>query len=104
MIEASTHRTERATACFVRTVSHRELRNNSADILRAVAAGETIAITNNGIVAAVMSPPQPTIIDDLITRGQAGAARGDIRDFLARERVRSEASSAEIIADARGRW
>ena len=103
MIEASTHRTERATVCFVRTVSHRELRNNSADILRA-AAGETIAITNNGIVAAVMSPPQPTIIDDLITRGQARAARGDIRGFLARERVRSEASSAEIIADARGRW
>lgn len=80
------------------------MRNHSADILRAVAAGETIAITNNGIVAAVMSPPQPTTVDDLITRGQARAARGDIRDFLARERVRSEVSSAEIVADARGRW
>lgn len=41
----------------MRTISHRELRNNSAEVLRAVAAGETIEVTNHGEVAAVLVPP-----------------------------------------------
>src|SRR5258708_36525755 len=41
----------------VRTISHRELRNNSAEVLRAVGAGETIEVTNHGEVAAGVSPP-----------------------------------------------
>lgn len=40
-----------------RTIPHRELRNNSSAVLRAVAAGETIEVTNNGEVVAVLVPP-----------------------------------------------
>ncbi|MCY7404893.1 MAG: type II toxin-antitoxin system prevent-host-death family antitoxin [Cryobacterium sp.] len=40
-----------------RTIPHRELRNNSAEVLRAVEAGETFQITNHGEVVAVLSPP-----------------------------------------------
>ncbi len=32
-----------------KTVSHRELRNNSAGILRAVAAGESFIVTNHAV-------------------------------------------------------
>lgn len=39
-----------------RTVSHRELRINSAGILRAVAAGESFIITNHGSAVAVIKP------------------------------------------------
>jgi prevent-host-death family protein len=40
-----------------RTIPHRELRNNSSAVLRDVAAGETIAVTNNGVIVAVLVPP-----------------------------------------------
>lgn len=39
-----------------RTISHRELRNNSGEILRAVAAGESFTITNNGRPVAELIP------------------------------------------------
>lgn len=39
-----------------KTVSHRELRNNSAGILRAVAAGESFIVTNHGSAVAVIKP------------------------------------------------
>ena len=39
-----------------KTVSHRELRNNSAGILRAVAAGESFVVTNHGSAVAVIMP------------------------------------------------
>jgi len=39
-------------------IPHRELRNNSAEVLRRVQAGETIEVTNHGEVVAVLVPPQ----------------------------------------------
>ena len=39
-----------------KTISHRELRNNSAEILRAVAAGESFVVTNHGSAVAVLTP------------------------------------------------
>jgi prevent-host-death family protein len=40
-----------------KTIPHRELRNNSSDVLRRVQAGETFQVTNHGEVVAVLSPP-----------------------------------------------
>lgn len=40
-----------------RTIPHRELRNNSSAILRDVSQGETFQITNNGVVVALLGPP-----------------------------------------------
>jgi antitoxin (DNA-binding transcriptional repressor) of toxin-antitoxin stability system len=40
-----------------RTIPHRELRNNSSAILRDVSHGETFQITNNGVVVALLIPP-----------------------------------------------
>ena len=47
-------------ACYsdgMRTIAHRDLRNNSAEVLRAVRDGETLQVTNHGEVVAVLSPP-----------------------------------------------
>lgn len=37
-------------------LAHRDLRNRSAEVLRAVAGGATYEITNHGEVVAVLSP------------------------------------------------
>jgi antitoxin (DNA-binding transcriptional repressor) of toxin-antitoxin stability system len=46
----------------VERIPHRELRNNSAEILRRVAAGESFEITNHGEVVAILRQPSA---DDL---------------------------------------
>jgi prevent-host-death family protein len=40
----------------VARITHRELRNNTADVLRRVAAGEAMEVTNRGVVVAHISP------------------------------------------------
>jgi prevent-host-death family protein len=39
------------------TVASRDLRNHTADVLRRVAAGETVAVTVRGEVVAEIHPP-----------------------------------------------
>ena len=39
-------------------LAHRDLRNRSSEILRAVASGATYEITNHGEVVAILSPPE----------------------------------------------
>jgi antitoxin (DNA-binding transcriptional repressor) of toxin-antitoxin stability system len=41
----------------VTTIPHRELRNESSRILRAVQAGERFEVTNHGEVVAILAPP-----------------------------------------------
>ncbi|MFP5322957.1 MAG: type II toxin-antitoxin system Phd/YefM family antitoxin [Acidimicrobiia bacterium] len=40
-------------------ISHRQLRNDSAEVLRRAARGELLLITNNGQPAAVIGPHPP---------------------------------------------
>lgn len=87
----------------MRTISHRELRNNSAAVLRAVAAGETIEVTNHGEVAAVLVPPSLTPYERLAVAGKIREPRQDRPvDLRNIRRVSAPVSSAEIIADLRG--
>jgi prevent-host-death family protein len=87
----------------VRTISHRELRNNSAEVLRAVAGGETIEVTNHGEVAAVLVPPSLTPYERLLTAGKVREPRKDPPvDLRKIPRVSAPVSSGEIIADVRG--
>lgn len=48
--------TQSATLLAMATITHRELRNNSAEVLRRVAAGEAMEVTNRGVVVAYLSP------------------------------------------------
>lgn len=87
----------------MRTISHRELRNNSSEILRAVSAGETIEVTNHGEVAAVLVPPALTVYERLVVAGKvrepSAERRVDLRNV---PRVAVPLSSEQIIADLRG--
>lgn len=93
-----------ATLCYMRTITHREMRNSSGEILRAVAAGETVQVTNNGQVAAVISPPASGSLDRLVAQGLARAARRSAADLSNIRPRTAKLTSAELIRDARGRW
>ena len=50
------------------TISHRELRNNSAEVLRRVAAGEAMRVTNRGVVVAYLSPVATPVLPFPVSR------------------------------------
>ncbi|SHF76916.1 prevent-host-death family protein [Jatrophihabitans endophyticus] len=88
----------------MRTVTHREMRNSSGELLRAVAAGESVLVTNNGRVTAVLSPPGTIPLVDLAARGQARPPRAPRSDLAAVRRGSSARTTGELIADVRGHW
>ncbi len=94
----------RATLCDMRTVTHREMRNQSGEILRQVADGETIQVTNNGQIAALIVPPGTDPLADLVSRGQVRVARNPASGLRSITRRKSTTASQAIVADVRGRW
>lgn len=80
------------------------MRNSSGEILRAVAAGETVAVTNNGQLAAIISPPGADTLERLEAEGQLRPARRPLSDLSTIRRKKSKLSTEELIADTRGRW
>lgn len=86
----------------MRTINHRELRNNSSSVLRDVAAGEIIEVTNHGEVAAVLVPPSLTSFERLVAAGKVRLPTERPVDLRRIRRVQSAASSAEMITDVRG--
>jgi prevent-host-death family protein len=86
----------------VRSISHRELRNNSSEILRDVLAGAIIEVTNHGEVAAVLVPPSFTPYERLLAAGKVRPPADSSVDLRRIPRVRSSLGTADIIADLRG--
>lgn len=90
----------------MRTVTHRELRNHSAELLRAVEAGEAVVVTNRGKPVAVVSPylEGQTSIERLRAAGQTRPAQRPLDALRGVTRRRSKLSSGEILRDVRGEW
>lgn len=82
---------------MARTIPHRELRNNSSAILREVQAGETIEVTNNGEVVAVLVPPQRK--PGTPARVRPASIRGG---FATLQRMRIERPVQDELDDLRG--
>lgn len=82
------------------TIPHRELRNNSSKVLARVKAGETIAVSNHGEIAAVLVPPGTTEYDQMISAGliTPAASPGNARGI---RRSQSPLSSDEVLDDLR---
>lgn len=98
---------QRATACYdlhMETVTHREMRNRSGEILRRVEAGESVQVSNNGHLAALIVPVGGDPLDGLIARGEARAALTGAEALAAIQRVASPVSSRDLVEDSRGRW
>lgn len=79
-----------------RVIPHRELRNNSSAVLRDVQAGETIQVTNNGEVVAVLCPPHHHRARALRVR------RATQQGFAALPRTRIDRPVQEVLDDLRG--
>lgn len=88
----------------MRIVTHREMRNQSGEILRHVAGGETIQVTNHGEVAALIVPPDINPLADLISRGQVRVARHPPSSLRSIVRRKGTIGSQAMVADVRGRW
>jgi prevent-host-death family protein len=86
----------------VRVITHRELRNNSSEVLRAVQAGEIIEVTNHGSAAAILVPPSLTPYERLVAAGKVREPGGRHVDLRHIPRTRSEQTTAELLADLRG--
>lgn len=85
-------------------ISHRELRNRSAEVLRRVEAGESLQVSNHGRVIAQIAPAGGDRIAELVASGGARPARAEIAVLRLLRAKRADAGSAEIIEDVRGRW
>lgn len=85
-------------------ISHREMRNQSADVLRRVEAGESVIVTNHGRAAAIISPVGRPALEELAERGQVRAAVTGVESLRSIVRGRSPLTSAQILADSRGSW
>ena len=91
-----------AEEASIRVITHRELRNNSSEVLRAVQAGEIIEVTNHGSAAAILVPPSLTPYERLVAAGKVrepGDGQVDLRRI---PRTGSAETTADLIADLRG--
>ncbi|TAM71314.1 MAG: type II toxin-antitoxin system prevent-host-death family antitoxin [Microbacteriaceae bacterium] len=86
------------------TVTHREMRNRSGEILRRVEAGESLQVSNNGRLAALIIPVGGDPLDGLVARGEARPARTGADTLTAITRAASPVSSRELLEGSRGRW
>lgn len=99
------YRGSRTGHCYVcytpgmTTIAHRELRNNSSEILRRVAEGETFEVTNHGVVVAQILPVQPSPLAGVSHR--PARIRGRFRELVP---VTSSQSSQEVLDYLRGEW
>ncbi|HYU87006.1 MAG TPA: type II toxin-antitoxin system Phd/YefM family antitoxin [Kribbellaceae bacterium] len=88
----------------MKTISHRELRNDSARILREIQAGESFEITNHGDVVALLVPPPADHRARLIRSGELrpAVARLDLR-AVPRVTLPADApGTLDVLDDLRG--
>lgn len=85
-------------------ITHRQMRNESAEVLRRVGAGETILVTNRGQPAAVIGPPPCDMLSLLSAQGQLREAVDSPAGLKSMKRRKSSKTAAEIVADIRGPW
>ncbi|HEY5856924.1 MAG TPA: type II toxin-antitoxin system prevent-host-death family antitoxin [Aldersonia sp.] len=86
------------------TVTHREMRNQSAEVLRRVEAGESFIVTNNGRPVAVLSPVGRSVLDELADLGQVRRATRKLDSLKSIQRRPATVDSARILDDTRGAW
>ncbi len=82
----------------MRTISQRELRNDNAAVMRAVASGESFLVTRNGNPVAVVKPAGEADLHDGLPLARAARRRVAFRDWA---RVASATATADVLDDVR---
>lgn len=88
----------------MKSVTHREMRNQSAEVLRRVESGESVIVTNHGRAAAIISPVGRAPLEELAERGQVRPAVKGLESLRSIPRSRAQLTSRQIITDSRGPW
>ncbi len=83
------------------TISHRDLRNNSGQVLERVRRGESIGVTNHGELTAILVPPTTTAIDRLVAAGRIRRATNIAALGPAAPLRHDTLTTAEVLADLR---
>jgi prevent-host-death family protein len=82
-------------------VSQREMRNRSAELLRRVADGESVLVTNGGVPAAVIVPASAGTRERLVAAGRLRVGTGlDVEALPAP--VRGAVSTEDVLTEDRG--
>ena len=82
------------------SVGIRELRQQASAILRRVAAGEAIQITEHGHPIARIVPLNPGVLDQMVLEGRATESAGDLLDLLDNLGLPAEAVGAMLPSEA----
>jgi prevent-host-death family protein len=64
------------------SVGIRELRQQASALLKRVAAGEVLEVTDHGHPIAHIVPLRPSVLDQLVLEGRASEADGDLLDLM----------------------
>ncbi len=88
--------------CYMDKVGIRELRQNASAVLRRVAAGETVEVTDRGrAVARIVPMHEASRLEQLQAEGRASGATGDVLDVKPMSRTRGKPLLSKILADMR---
>jgi len=88
--------------CYMGRVGIRELRQNATAVLRRVAAGEIVEVTDRGrAVARIVPMHEASRLEQLLAEGRASAATGDLLDVKPVPRMARKPLLSKILADMR---
>jgi prevent-host-death family protein len=88
--------------CYMTTIGIRELRQNASAVLRKVAAGETVEVTDRGRpVARIVPLNSERTLDQLIAEGRASGAQGDLLGLEPAAAVKGERRLSDVLSEMR---
>jgi len=89
--------------CYMTTtVGIRELRQNASAVLRKVAAGETVEVTDHGHpIARIVPLHTERTLDQLVAEGRATEAHGDLLALEPAAPAKGERRLSAVLEDMR---
>jgi len=88
--------------CHMNQVGIRELRQNATAILRRVAAGEVVEVTDRGrAVARIVPMHKASRLEQLRAEGRASDATGDVLDVKPMPRIAGKPLLSRVLVDMR---
>jgi prevent-host-death family protein len=83
-------------------VGVRELRQNASAVLRRVAGGETVEVTDRGRpVARIVPIRHESVLDQMIAEGRATRATGDLLEIKPIDPIPGHPTLSEALAELR---